>query len=116
MVGIISHLSRGGGMCAGCVVGIVNILMMLTYTTPYITIIQQATEQDAQMHPDFDLYIQPRDTHNILRPETVESLFYLWRVTKDPVYREWGWRIFQAFEAHSKVRACVCACGCVSCL
>ena len=62
-----------------------------------------ATAQDAQLHPDFDLYIQPRDTHNILRPETVESLFYLWRVTRDPVYREWGWRIFAAFEKYSKV-------------
>jgi Glycosyl hydrolase family 47 len=30
--------------------------------------------------------------YNILRPETVESFFYLWRVTGDPVYQEWGWR------------------------
>ncbi len=62
-----------------------------------------ADAHDAALHPEFDLYIQPRDTHNILRPETVESLFYLWRATKDPVYREWGWRIFEAFERHSRV-------------
>lgn len=40
---------------------------------------------------------------NILRPETVESIFVLYRVTKDPVYREWGWNILQAFEKHSKI-------------
>eukprot|EP00741_Cyanophora_paradoxa_P023311 tig00000254_g22518.t1 len=40
--------------------------------------------------------------HNLLRPETVESLFYLWRYTHDPQYREWGWEIFQAFERHAR--------------
>ena len=41
--------------------------------------------------------------HNLLRPETVESLFLMWRFTKDPKYREWGWRIFVAFEKHCKI-------------
>ena len=33
---------------------------------------------------------------HILRPEAVESIFYLWRYTHNPKYRDWGWRIFQA--------------------
>eukprot|EP00325_Prymnesiales_sp_UTEX-LB-985_P017614 CAMPEP_0174759218 /NCGR_PEP_ID=MMETSP1094-20130205/108158_1 /TAXON_ID=156173 /ORGANISM="Chrysochromulina brevifilum, Strain UTEX LB 985" /LENGTH=144 /DNA_ID=CAMNT_0015965151 /DNA_START=84 /DNA_END=518 /DNA_ORIENTATION=- len=33
-----------------------------------------------------------------LRPETIESLFYLWRLTKNETYREWGWNIFNALE------------------
>ena len=41
--------------------------------------------------------------HNLLRPETVESLFVLWRQTGKPRYREWGWEIFRAFERHCKV-------------
>ena len=41
--------------------------------------------------------------HNLLRPETVESLMILFRKTGDPIYREWGWKIFQAFEKHCKV-------------
>lgn len=41
--------------------------------------------------------------YNILRPETIESLFYLWRKTGDAKYREWGWDIFQAFEGHSRI-------------
>ncbi|XP_042048071.1 mannosyl-oligosaccharide 1,2-alpha-mannosidase MNS1-like [Salvia splendens] len=39
---------------------------------------------------------------NILRPETVESLFYLWRLTGNKTYQEWGWNIFQAFEKNSR--------------
>lgn len=38
------------------------------------------------------------------RPETVEALFYLYRLTKDPKYRDWGWEIFQAFERSSKIK------------
>uniref|UniRef100_A0A3B5LBG0 alpha-1,2-Mannosidase n=1 Tax=Xiphophorus couchianus TaxID=32473 RepID=A0A3B5LBG0_9TELE len=37
----------------------------------------------------------PADRHNLLRPETVESLFYMYRFTKDGKYRDWGWDILQ---------------------
>ncbi|GAB5034516.1 mannosyl-oligosaccharide-alpha-mannosidase mns3-like [Nannochloropsis oceanica] len=50
-----------------------------------------------------DMYVKPADAHNILRPETVESLFYLYRVTGDRVYQEWAWQIFVAFEMHAKI-------------
>ncbi|KAJ1976815.1 hypothetical protein H4R33_006352 [Dimargaris cristalligena] len=40
--------------------------------------------------------------YNILRPETVESLFVLYRLTGDPKYQEYGWVIFKAFEKHCK--------------
>lgn len=42
---------------------------------------------------------------NILRPETVESLFYLWRMTGNKTYQEWGWNIFQAFEKNSRIES-----------
>ena len=41
--------------------------------------------------------------HNLLRPEAIEALFYMWRFTKDVKYREWGWRMFLAFEKHCRV-------------
>ncbi|MED6207566.1 Mannosyl-oligosaccharide 1 2-alpha-mannosidase mns2 [Stylosanthes scabra] len=40
---------------------------------------------------------------NIQRPETIESLFYLWRLTGNNTYREWGWDIFEAFESNSRI-------------
>nr|POF13810.1 mannosyl-oligosaccharide 1,2-alpha-mannosidase [Quercus suber] len=48
-----------------------------------------------------DYQIKPLDAHNLQRPETVESLFMMWRITRDPIYREWGWKIFKAFQKHS---------------
>ncbi|KAJ5490460.1 hypothetical protein LT330_008507 [Penicillium expansum] len=47
-----------------------------------------------------DLIIKPLDAHNLQRPETVESLFLMFRVTEDPLYRKWGWEIFQSFKKH----------------
>ncbi|OAL06628.1 seven-hairpin glycosidase [Phaeosphaeriaceae sp. SRC1lsM3a] len=50
-----------------------------------------------------DFNIKPADAHNLQRPETVESLFYMWRITGDEVYREWGWQMFEAFVKHTIV-------------
>ncbi|KAG6405028.1 hypothetical protein SASPL_132608 [Salvia splendens] len=50
-----------------------------------------------------DIVIKYADRHNLLRPETVESLFVLFRITGDPKYREWGWDIFESFEKHTKI-------------
>eukprot|EP00742_Colponemidia_sp_Colp-10_P007087 GILJ01007609.1.p1 GENE.GILJ01007609.1~~GILJ01007609.1.p1 ORF type:complete len:807 (-),score=131.86 GILJ01007609.1:274-2694(-) len=47
-----------------------------------------------------DFHPQGRQFH--LRPETVESLFYLSYFTGDPIYREWGWEIFEAIEKHCR--------------
>lgn len=44
------------------------------------------------------------DGRNILRPETVESLFLAYRITGEQRYRDQGWRIFQAFQKHCRVR------------
>jgi hypothetical protein len=38
-----------------------------------------------------------------MRPETIESLFVLWRITKDPKYRRWGYEIALSIEKHAKV-------------
>ncbi|KAF9295034.1 mannosyl-oligosaccharide alpha-1,2-mannosidase [Linnemannia elongata] len=64
----------------------------------------QIKGKTVQQHaPGSDFIINDRDGHNWLRPETVESLFYLWRLTGDEKYRHWGWKIFEAIEKYSKV-------------
>ncbi|KAJ8689444.1 hypothetical protein PTI98_012347 [Pleurotus ostreatus] len=40
----------------------------------------------------------------ILRPETVESFFVLWKTTGDVKWRERGWAVFQALEKHARVQ------------
>lgn len=47
--------------------------------------------------------VKQSESHNLLRPETVESLFILWRITGDPRYRNWGWQIFRAIEMHARL-------------
>lgn len=33
----------------------------------------------------------------------MESLFIAYRLTRNPAYRESGWKIFQAIETHAKI-------------
>ncbi|KAI8287157.1 Mannosyl-oligosaccharide 1,2-alpha-mannosidase [Colletotrichum sp. SAR11_57] len=60
---------------------------------------RSASSTLSKWHTDF--IIKPLDAHNLQRPETVESLFMMYRVTGDSMYREWGWKIFQAFREHT---------------
>lgn len=43
--------------------------------------------------------------HNLQRPETVETLMYLWRVTKKRKWRDAGWEIIQAFNRCCKIES-----------
>ena len=49
------------------------------------------------------LDFQISSDENLQRPETIESLFILHRITGKEIYREMGWKIFLAFENLSKV-------------
>ena len=49
-----------------------------------------------------DFNVAARGGHNLHRPETVESLFYLWRRTGDQQWRDAGWRIFTALEEQER--------------
>lgn len=37
----------------------------------------------------------------ILRPEAIESVFYMYRITGSPHWRTAGWRMFQAIDTHT---------------
>jgi len=59
-----------------------------------------------QSKPPFDFKEVPwQGRHSFLRPETAESLFYLYRYTRDEKYREWGKTMFNAISTHGKVDA-----------
>lgn len=57
--------------------------------------------KDKLKHQDFT--IKANDRHNLQRPETVESLYYLYKLTGDVKYRKWGYEIFQNFVKYTKV-------------
>lgn len=52
-----------------------------------------------------DMSVKSGDAHCLLRPEFVESLFYVYDVTKNATYKEWGWKVAQAIEKHAKVES-----------
>ncbi|KAI9229088.1 MAG: glycoside hydrolase family 47 protein [Piptocephalis tieghemiana] len=57
------------------------------------------------LDPDFILSatdMSDRSSYR-LRPETVESLFLLWRATGDVIWRERGWEVFQAIVRSAKL-------------
>ena len=73
------------------------------------TCVQMYSRQPTGIAPDSvsfggGLDFAVADGKNILRPETVETLFYLYRKTGEQKYRDQGWTIFQAFEKHCKAK------------
>lgn len=42
------------------------------------------------------------DKFYALRPETFESYFVLWRLTKDQKYRDWAWDAIEAIENYCR--------------
>ncbi|KAK6357316.1 hypothetical protein TWF718_001630 [Orbilia javanica] len=47
-------------------------------------------------------YVQVDSTKYILRPEAIESVFYMYRITGDRSWQDKGWKMFQAIEKHTK--------------
>ncbi|AAS52847.1 AER165Wp [Eremothecium gossypii ATCC 10895] len=51
--------------------------------------------------PSRNFFIKPTDVQNLQRPETVESIMYMWHLSGDSKYRQWNWEIFEAFRKNT---------------
>lgn len=73
-----------------------------TFLAPEISYfnVQTPSIQDSNQ---LDMYVKSNDAHNLLRPEFLETLFYMWYFTGNKTYQDWGWKIFQSFEKYTKV-------------
>ena len=76
----------------------------LTYTC-----YQMYARMNTGISPEFIQFYEGKDfqigrgaPHYLLRPEAVESLFILSQLTGDPIYREWGWEMFQSIEKYCR--------------
>ncbi|XP_070123240.1 mannosyl-oligosaccharide 1,2-alpha-mannosidase IB isoform X8 [Equus przewalskii] len=47
--------------------------------------------------------VRQAEKYYILRPEVIETYWYLWRFTHDPRYRRWGWEAALAIEKYCRV-------------
>lgn len=64
----------------------------------------QVNEPSDATHPaPAELQVQSVSAHNILRPEFVESLFYLYQITGLQMYREQAGQVFEAFQKYSRI-------------
>ncbi|KAK3395910.1 mannosyl-oligosaccharide 1,2-alpha-mannosidase, partial [Sordaria brevicollis] len=72
-----------------------------THTPPPDSIFDDPLGPDATWRKDFEVH--QFDSHNLQRPETVESLFYMYRITGEVKYREWGWEMFKSFVNYTAV-------------
>lgn len=44
--------------------------------------------------------VRQNEKYYILRPEVIETYWYMWRFTHDPKYRQWGWEAAQVKHIH----------------
>eukprot|EP00804_Cyclotella_cryptica_P020928 CCRYP_009260-RD/>CCRYP_009260-RD protein AED:0.11 eAED:0.11 QI:166/0.71/0.87/1/0.85/0.75/8/0/1132 len=52
-----------------------------------------------------DFITAPDAPYYILRPEASETFFILYHLTRDPVYREWGWEVFRAIDEYCRTES-----------
>nr|XP_034839170.1 LOW QUALITY PROTEIN: endoplasmic reticulum mannosyl-oligosaccharide 1,2-alpha-mannosidase-like [Maniola hyperantus] len=65
-----------------------------TFLAPEITHFNMASD---------DMYTKTADAHSLLRPEFVESLWYMYQLTGNSTYQDWGWQIYQGLEKYARV-------------
>ncbi|KAK8126255.1 glycoside hydrolase family 47 [Apiospora kogelbergensis] len=70
-------------------------------SAPHDPPLQFDADPEAEWRKDFTVH--SNDVHNLQRPETVESLFYMWRITGERKYREWGWEMFKSFMNYTAI-------------
>jgi hypothetical protein len=59
---------------------------------------QQATQAQKKVTQPASFLHSGMDGRYILRPEAIESVFYMYRVTGDPIWQEKGWQMWEAIE------------------
>ena len=77
--------------------------MMGTGLSPEIATFVHSFTDDPTYQNQPELQVDSDSAHNILRPEFVESLFYLYHITGLPMYRNQATQVFEAFQKYSRI-------------
>ncbi|KAL4937817.1 hypothetical protein BDV06DRAFT_202177 [Aspergillus oleicola] len=98
-----SHLALGKKITDGCIWYYRNSpmgIMPEMFTVPRCPSLSECIWDDTQT----SIYTFVRDKHYILRPEALESVFYMWRITGDSKYRDAAWEMFLAIDAATRTQ------------
>ncbi|KAL4973714.1 glycoside hydrolase [Aspergillus desertorum] len=96
-----TYLATGRKVTDGCIWYYENSpqgIMPEAFTVPSCPSVAECPWDETRQ----GIYTFVRDGHYALRPEAVESIFYMWRITGEERYREAAWRMFDAIEAVTK--------------
>jgi mannosyl-oligosaccharide alpha-1,2-mannosidase len=65
------------------------------------TLTEEAVRQQINLQRLSPGFAMAHDRRYLLRPEAIESVFILWRITGDRYWADSGWDIFKAIQAHT---------------
>ncbi|KAJ4370594.1 hypothetical protein N0V83_005115 [Neocucurbitaria cava] len=66
---------------------------------------------DYTSQPDSSPFSEVGDGRYVLRPEAIESIFYMYRITGDSKYQDIAWEMFQAISTHTQTEFANAAIG-----
>ncbi|KAI9694140.1 MAG: hypothetical protein M1822_003411 [Bathelium mastoideum] len=92
-----THLENGRKVTRGCVWAYKN--SPLGIMSDSVQMIKCNSDEDCEWYGDrSDWYETTPDPSYRLRPEAIESVFYLYRITGEEMYQDIAWEMFQAVD------------------
>jgi mannosyl-oligosaccharide alpha-1,2-mannosidase len=112
LFGNATHLDIGRKITDGCVWTYKNapngIMPEVFSMTPCPTFEAcDYTQEESEWSP----FSEVHDTRYILRPEAIESVFYMYRITGEKKYQDIAWEMFQAIDSQTKTEFANAAIG-----
>ena len=99
------HLKLAEELAHTCYLTFARQPTFLAPEISYFNTVKESSKEDIYVKVSFRQFnyilnpsfspLQPNDAHYLLRPETVESLWYLYYFSGNKTYQDWGWKIFQ---------------------
>lgn len=80
-----------------------SLLFLLCFLTLSLSLLSPAVLKLGPEAFKFDsgleaVAVRQNEKYYILRPEVIETYWYMWRFTHDPKYRQWGWEAAQVIS------------------
>jgi mannosyl-oligosaccharide alpha-1,2-mannosidase len=94
-----THVDVGRKLTDGCVWTYENAPMGIMPEVFSMHTCANLSECEYTREPGSSPFSKIDDARYILRPEAIESVFYMYRITGDPEYQEQAWDMFEAIES-----------------